>query len=93
MIVRIVLISMDGETPRWVGPGEEGSLDFTVDEVLALKKNGRIRIGLDIGGGAGTLAVRMKEMGDTIVSTTMNLIGPFAVSSQQYLGVTETAIR
>lgn len=56
--------------PRWVGPGEEGSLDFTIDEVLALKKNGRIK-------SSGTFAVRMKEKGVTIVSTTMNLNGPF----------------
>lgn len=65
------------ERSRCAGPGEEGSLDFTIDEVLALKKNGSIRIGPDIGCGSATYAVRMKEKGVTIVCTTMNLNGPF----------------
>ena len=37
-----------------------GSMDYSVDEVLNLKKK-TIRIGLDIGGGIGTFAVRMRE--------------------------------
>ncbi|GLJ49104.1 hypothetical protein SUGI_1035930 [Cryptomeria japonica] len=62
------------EKSRWLGPG--GSIDFTVDEVLALKK-GTIRIGLDIGGGTATFAVRMRERNVTIVTTSMNFNGPF----------------
>ncbi|CAM6097642.1 unnamed protein product [Calypogeia fissa] len=62
------------ERKRWVALG--GDLDFTVQEVVALK-NGTIRIGLDLGGGTGTFAVRMKEHDVTIVTTTLNLNGPF----------------
>ena len=46
------------------------------DQVLALK-NGSIRIGLDIGAGSGTFAARMSERNVTILSTTLNLDGPF----------------
>ncbi|XP_077230772.1 putative methyltransferase At1g29790 [Tasmannia lanceolata] len=63
------------EKSRWIGPG--GSLDFSIDQVLAVKKPGTIRIGLDIGGGSGTFAVRMKERNITIVTTSMNFNGPF----------------
>ncbi|KAG9443943.1 hypothetical protein H6P81_015283 [Aristolochia fimbriata] len=67
---------LDGrEKTRWVTPG--GALDFTVDQVLSLKKPGTIRIGVDIGGGSGTFAVRMRERGATIVTTSMNFNGPF----------------
>jgi SAM-dependent methyltransferase len=45
-------------------------------QVLALK-NGSIRIGLDIGAGSGTFAARMSERNVTILSTTLNLDGPF----------------
>lgn len=62
------------EKNRWVNLG--GDLDFTVEEVVGLK-NGTIRIGLDLGGGTGTFAVRMKEQNVTIVTTTLNLNGPF----------------
>ncbi|BBN04788.1 protein MpPMT.3 [Marchantia polymorpha subsp. ruderalis] len=62
------------EKTRWVASG--GELDFSVDDVLKVK-NGTIRIGLDLGGGTGTFAVRMKEAGVTIITTTLNLNGPF----------------
>ncbi|GLJ07639.1 hypothetical protein SUGI_0071490 [Cryptomeria japonica] len=62
------------EKSRWLRPG--GSLDFSIDEVLALKKK-TIRIGLDIGGGTATFAVRMRERNVTIVTTSMNFNGPF----------------
>jgi len=65
------------EKHRWIGPSIEGSLDFSIDEVLAVKKPGTIRIGLDIGGGVATFAVRMKERNITIVTTSINLNGPF----------------
>ncbi|KAL2635633.1 hypothetical protein R1flu_007112 [Riccia fluitans] len=66
---------LDGrERNRWVSLGI--AVDFTVDEVLAYK-NGTIRIGLDLGGGTGTFAVRMKERGVTIITTTLNLNAPF----------------
>ncbi|KAL0463228.1 UNVERIFIED_CONTAM: hypothetical protein Slati_0210400 [Sesamum latifolium] len=66
------------EKNRWASDGAKGSnLDFTIDEVLAVKKPGTIRIGLDIGGGVATFAVRMRERNITIVTTSMNLNGPF----------------
>lgn len=66
------------ERHRWIGPksGRSG-LDFTIDEVLEVKKPSTVRIGLDIGGGAGTFAVRMLERNITIVTTSLNLNGPF----------------
>nr|GMC56877.1 probable methyltransferase PMT19 [Ipomoea batatas] len=68
------------EKARWAGTGAgagAGGLDFSIDEVLAVKKPGTIRIGLDIGGGVATFAVRMRDRNITIVTTSMNLNGPF----------------
>lgn len=45
--------------------------------MLATKKPCTIRIGLDIGGGVATFAVRMMARNITIVTTSMNLNGPF----------------
>ncbi|KAJ4959688.1 hypothetical protein NE237_019598 [Protea cynaroides] len=60
---------------RWITQGH--GLDFSIDEVLATKKPGTLRIGLDLGGGTGTFAIRMREKNVTIVTTSMNLNGPF----------------
>lgn len=62
------------ENRRWVadGPG----LDFGMDSVLAARPRGTVRVGLDIGGGSGTFAARMRERGVTVVSTTANSDGP-----------------
>ncbi|XP_060213171.1 probable methyltransferase At1g29790 [Lycium barbarum] len=64
------------EKNRWSSTKGAG-LDFSIDEVLAVKKPGTIRIGLDIGGGVATFAVRMRERNITILTTSMNLNGPF----------------
>ncbi|GMH25660.1 hypothetical protein Nepgr_027503 [Nepenthes gracilis] len=63
------------EKTRWLS--DTGGLDYGVDQVLGMKPPGTIRIGLDIGGGSGTFAARMRERNITIVTTTMNLDGPF----------------
>ncbi|CAN4110816.1 unnamed protein product [Withania somnifera] len=63
------------EKSRW--QFDKGGLDFGMDQVMATRRQGTIRIGLDIGGGAGTFAARMKERNVTIVTTSMNLDGPF----------------
>ncbi|KAK2662774.1 hypothetical protein Ddye_001348 [Dipteronia dyeriana] len=42
-----------------------------------MKPGGTIRIRLDIGGGSGTFAARMRERNVTIGTTSMNLDGPF----------------
>lgn len=65
------------EKIRWTQKKGNGGLDFSIDEVLATKKPGTIRIGLDIGGGVATFAVTMMERNITIVTTSMNLNGPF----------------
>ncbi|KAF2295534.1 hypothetical protein GH714_033150 [Hevea brasiliensis] len=46
------------EKTRWAEKQSNGGggLDFSIDEVLATKKPGTIRIGLDIGGGVATFA-------------------------------------
>ncbi|XP_059452768.1 probable methyltransferase At1g29790 [Corylus avellana] len=64
------------EKKRWAA-SKGGGIDFSIDEVLATKKPGTIRIGLDIGGGVATFAVRMMARNITIVTTSMNLNGPF----------------
>lgn len=64
------------EAHRWVGrPSKPHAVDFTVEQVLAMKSG--IRIGLDIGGGTGSFAVRMREHNVTIITSTLNLNGPF----------------
>lgn len=64
------------EKVRWLH--DFTSLDYSIDTVLSLKPKGTIRIGLDIGGGSGTFAARMRERGDvTVVTSTMNFDGPF----------------
>ncbi|KAM0940148.1 putative methyltransferase type 11, S-adenosyl-L-methionine-dependent methyltransferase [Dioscorea sansibarensis] len=63
------------EKVRWLF--ENGGLDYGIDSVLSLRKPGTVRIGLDIGGGSGTFAARMRERNVTIVTSTMNFDGPF----------------
>ncbi|XP_076951431.1 putative methyltransferase At1g29790 [Bidens hawaiensis] len=63
------------EKTRWVE--SRNGIDFGIDDVLSVKKAGTIRIGLDIGGGVATFAVRMRERNITIITTSMNLNGPF----------------
>ncbi|XP_047309278.1 probable methyltransferase At1g29790 [Impatiens glandulifera] len=62
------------EKSRWMF---DKSLDYGIDKVIATKPKGTIRIGLDIGGGPGTFAARMKERNVTIITSSMNLDGPF----------------
>ncbi|CAM8879391.1 hypothetical protein QQ045_006034 [Rhodiola kirilowii] len=54
-------------------------LDITVPEFLKLAKtmSSVIRLGLDVGGGTGAFAARMKLHNVTVVSTTMNLGAPY----------------
>ncbi|OEL30983.1 hypothetical protein BAE44_0007998 [Dichanthelium oligosanthes] len=69
------------EKDRWMNRAgdkeDRSSLDYTVDGVLAALPRGSVRIGLDIGGGSGTFAARMRERGVTVVTTSMNFDGPF----------------
>ncbi|GAA0152085.1 methyltransferase [Lithospermum erythrorhizon] len=63
------------EKSRWLY--DNGALDWGIDNVLSVKPQGTIRIGLDIGGGSGTFAARMKEKNITIITTSMNFDAPF----------------
>ncbi|PON38677.1 Methyltransferase type [Parasponia andersonii] len=63
------------EKSRWLY--DNGALDYGIDQVLAMKPPGTIRIGLDIGGGSGTFAARMRERNVTIITSSMNFDGPF----------------
>ncbi|WOL00898.1 hypothetical protein Cni_G09611 [Canna indica] len=65
------------EKSRWLVDSGSGGLDFGIDSVLATRPRGTVRIGLDIGGGSGTFAARMRERNVTVVSSTMNFDGPF----------------
>ena len=69
---------LDGrESWRWTTRSTgDTDLDYSVDEVLEMKK-GTVRIGLDLGGGTATFAVRMMERNVTIITTSLNLNGPF----------------
>lgn len=63
------------EKARWLT--DDGRLQYSIDYVLSTKKKGTIRIGLDIGGGSGTFAARMRERNVTIITSSMNFDGPF----------------
>ncbi|KAG8092683.1 hypothetical protein GUJ93_ZPchr0012g21401 [Zizania palustris] len=60
----------------------EGPLDLTVAQLLrlaSLSRAGPIRLGLDIGGGTGTLAARLKQAANaTVLTTTMDLGAPYS---------------
>ncbi|KAJ8449985.1 hypothetical protein Cgig2_029347 [Carnegiea gigantea] len=57
----------------------KSDLDLTIPQLfqIADKGNSQIRLGIDIGGGTGTFAVKMKERNVTILTTTMNLGAPY----------------
>ncbi|XP_062205942.1 probable methyltransferase At1g29790 [Phragmites australis] len=59
-----------------------GPLDLTAPQLLrlaSLSRAGPIRLGLDIGGGTGTLAARLKKLVNaTVLTTTMNLGAPYS---------------
>ncbi|EPS66088.1 hypothetical protein M569_08692, partial [Genlisea aurea] len=75
------------ESLRWLK--DDDGLRIGIDRVLGMKPPGTIRIGLDIGGGTGTFAARMKERNVTIVTTSMNFDGPFNsfISSRGLLSI------
>lgn len=64
------------ERRRWMS--DNGGPGFSIDGVLASRAPGTVRVGLDIGGGAGTFAARMRERGVTVVTTTLDVGAPFS---------------
>ncbi|KAG8082250.1 hypothetical protein GUJ93_ZPchr0014g46858 [Zizania palustris] len=63
------------ERRRWLT--DNGGPGFSIDGVLASRRPGTVRVGLDIGGGTGTFAARMRERNVTVVTTTLDLDAPF----------------
>ncbi|KAJ7968870.1 S-adenosyl-L-methionine-dependent methyltransferase superfamily protein [Quillaja saponaria] len=57
----------------------KSELDLPIPQLLQIAKaaNSVLRLGLDIGGGTGTFAARMKVYNVTVVTTTMNLAAPY----------------
>ncbi|KAJ4783535.1 S-adenosyl-L-methionine-dependent methyltransferases superfamily protein [Rhynchospora pubera] len=51
--------------PRWKN-------DFLIDDVLELAGSGGVKIGFDIGGGAGNFAARMAERNVMVVTSVLN---------------------
>ncbi|KAI9127002.1 hypothetical protein K1719_001561 [Acacia pycnantha] len=58
----------------------ESELDLPIPQFLQIAKTAKsvIRLGLDIGGGTGTFAARMKMHNVTVVTTTMNVAAPYS---------------
>ncbi|XP_015691472.2 probable methyltransferase At1g29790 [Oryza brachyantha] len=64
------------ERRRWLA--DNGGPGFSIDGVLASRAPGTVRVGLDIGGGTGTFAARMRERNVTVVTTTLDVDAPFS---------------
>ncbi|KNA18426.1 hypothetical protein SOVF_070920 [Spinacia oleracea] len=58
----------------------KSDLDLTIPQLVDIAKraNSVIRLGVDVGGGTGTFAARMKERNVTVLTTTMNLGAPYS---------------
>jgi hypothetical protein len=69
--------NMGLDSRRWVKPRHDH--EFLIDHVLRLSSNAaasvKIRIGLDVAGGAANFAARMKERGVTIVTSVLDNAG------------------
>ncbi|XP_078431563.1 S-adenosyl-L-methionine-dependent methyltransferases superfamily protein [Wolffia australiana] len=74
--------SMAVEAKKFLPPAKS-NLDLTVPELLAMagKMGSPIRVGIDLGGGSGTFAARMKvAAGAVVVTTTLDLGAPFSAA-------------
>ncbi|CAL5044760.1 unnamed protein product [Urochloa decumbens] len=67
--------NMGVDNRRWVKPRHD--YEFLIDDVLRLAAaaSAKIRIGLDVAGGAANFAARMRERGVTIVTTVLDNAG------------------
>ncbi|KAF7096273.1 hypothetical protein CFC21_098244 [Triticum aestivum] len=70
-------LDLRGRREKGLWTRDDGALAYSVDTALAAKPKGTVRIGLDIGGGGGTFAARMRERGVTVVTATTNAGAPF----------------
>lgn len=57
----------------------KSELDLPIPQLLQIAKaaSSVLRLGLDIGGGTGTFAGRMKLYNVTVVTTTLNVVAPY----------------
>lgn len=57
----------------------KSELDLPIPQLLQIAKaaNSVLRLGLDIGGGTGTFAARMKLFNVTVLTTTLNVVAPY----------------
>ncbi|XP_054802270.1 probable methyltransferase At1g29790 [Prosopis cineraria] len=55
-------------------------LDLPIPQLMQIAKSAKnvLRLGLDIGGGTGTFAARMKLYNVTVMTTTMNVAAPYS---------------
>ncbi|KAG7963550.1 hypothetical protein I3843_09G123500 [Carya illinoinensis] len=69
--------NLSAEATRFMSYNDE--LDLPVLQLLQIAKaaNSVLRLGIDVGGGTGTFAARMKLYNVTVVTTTMNLGAPY----------------
>ncbi|KAH9627308.1 hypothetical protein KSS87_013553 [Heliosperma pusillum] len=58
----------------------KSDLDLTIPQLFDIAKRAGsvLRLGIDIGGGSGSFAAKMKEKNVTVLTTTMNLGVPFS---------------
>ncbi|KAL9224924.1 hypothetical protein vseg_000904 [Gypsophila vaccaria] len=58
----------------------KSDLDLTIPQLLDIAKRGGcvLRLGIDIGGGSGSFASKMKEKNVTVLTTTLNLGAPYS---------------
>lgn len=68
---------MEKEKLKWV-TNSSLPVDFLISDVLSIKLDGEIRIGLDFSISTGTFAARMRENNVTIITTALNLGAPFS---------------
>ncbi|CAN6202650.1 unnamed protein product [Urochloa humidicola] len=69
--------NMGVDSRRWVKPRRHDH-EFLIDDVLRLAAaaaSAKIRIGLDVAGGAANFAARMRERGVTVVTTVLDNAG------------------
>ncbi|CAN6215199.1 unnamed protein product [Urochloa humidicola] len=64
--------NMGVDSRRWVKPRHD--YEFLIDDVLRLTA-AKIRVGLDVAGGAANFAARMRERGVTVVTTVLDNAG------------------
>ncbi|EAY94275.1 hypothetical protein OsI_16044 [Oryza sativa Indica Group] len=77
-LARYMAYDAGGECPDDADALELQLILKGIDGVLASRAPGTVRVGLDIGGGAGTFAARMRERGVTVVTTTLDVGAPFS---------------